>query len=144
MTTSLGGDETGVTTVPAGAETAAAPVLRGQTVVTPRALAAVAGKAASEVDGVEVVSRSGLRRFLSGLLPGSGGAPASASVATASTALELRLSVTWPQPVAEVAQQARRHVRARVEELTGYVVSGVDVVVDSLPAVDARPGRRVR
>lgn len=112
---------------------------RGTTVVTPRAVVAIARRAASEVDGVELVTRSGLRRFLAGLLPG-GGDGASADVATGSTALELHLAVCWPRPVAQVAEEARRHVRARVQELTGYAVTELDIVVDALPA----PGRRGR
>lgn len=124
---------------------AGGPALRGQTVITPRALAAVAGKAASEVEGIEAVSRPGLRRFLTGLLPGGTAAsPASASVATGSTALELRLAVIWPRPLAEAADAARRHVRARVEELTGYSVSEVDVVVDRLPDARSVARRQVR
>lgn len=126
-----------MTTAPISAPaspTSETPLVRGETIVTARALATVAGKAASEVDGVEVVSRSGLRRFLSGLRPGGGGGgAASAAVSTGSTALELRLGVAWPHPVARVAEEARRHVRARVAEMTGYAVTDVDVVVDSLP-----------
>lgn len=108
--------------------------------MTPRAVVAIARRAASEVDGVEAVSRSGLRRLLAGLLPGGGGDGVSAEVATGSTALELHLAVSWPQPVAQVTEEARRHVRARVQELTGYAVTELDIVVDALPP----PGRHAR
>ncbi len=95
----------------------------------------MARRAASEVPGVVLVSQSGLRRRLGELLPGSsGGAGASAEVASGTASIELRLAVRWPEPVGAVGDDARRHVRATVEELTGYAVRGIDIVVDGLPA----------
>ena len=93
--------------------------------------------------GVVLVSRSGLRQRLTGLLPGSGGTGggASADVSSGSTAIELRLAVRWPEPVGSVTSEARRHVQVKVEELTGYTVRGIDIVVDSLPAPSAPSGR---
>ena len=118
-------------------------VVRGETVVAPRAMASVARAAAGEVEGVELVSRSGLAQFLAGLLPGSGGNDVSAEMGRASTALSLHLSVSWPSPVAQVADAARRHVQARVSDLTGYTVTEVDIVVDSFPAPGTARTRRV-
>lgn len=115
---------------------------RGTTVVTPRAVVAIARQAASEVDGVELVSGSGLRRLLSGFRPGGGSDGASAEVTTGSASLELHLAVCWPRPVAQVTEEARRHVRSRVSELTGYAVNELDIVVDALPP-PARRRRRV-
>ncbi|MDP9419982.1 MAG: Asp23/Gls24 family envelope stress response protein [Actinomycetota bacterium] len=115
----------------------------GRTVVSTRAMASLAHQAATEVPGVALVSRSGLLGRLTGLLPGSGTAAgvASAEVATGSTAIELRLAVRWPRPVAQVAEEARRHVRSRVEELTGYVVNRLDIVVDVLADEPSGGGR---
>ena len=109
--------------------------LAGRTVISGRAVASVARRAACEVSGVVPVPRSGLRQRLTGLLPGGGGGGggASAEVIDGSTTIELRLAVCWPQPVGSVSAEARRHVRARVEELTGYAVHGIDIVVDALP-----------
>jgi uncharacterized alkaline shock family protein YloU len=123
----------------------ARPELRGRTVIAPRAVASIARQAAGEVEGVELVSRSGLGRFLAGLRPGGGGngEGASAEVGQGSTSLALHLSLRWPSPVGQVADAARRHVQARVSELTGYVVTEVDIVVDSLPASGPNRARRV-
>ncbi|CAN5232205.1 hypothetical protein BH24ACT1_BH24ACT1_07200 [soil metagenome] len=122
----------------------AVPAVRGDTVIAARAVAAIAQRAAGEVEGVELVSRSGLGRFLAGLLPGSGrGDGASAEVAQGSTALALHLSVGWPRPVGQVADAVRQHVQGRVSELTGYIVTEVDIVVDSLPTAGTTRTRRV-
>lgn len=120
------------------------PTVAGATVIAARAVSSIARRAAGEVDGVELVSRSGLGRFFAGLLPGGGGAGgASAEVGHGSASLALHLSVGWPRPIGEVAEDARRHVRARVTELTGYTVSDIDVVVDALPEPGSARPRRV-
>lgn len=117
---------------------------RGQTVVTSKAVATIARQAAGEVDGVELVLRSGLRRLLADFLPVGGGHGASAAVATGTTTIELHLAVSWPRPVGKVSEEVRRHVRERVQDLTGYAVTDVDIVVESLPAPDDRAPRAVR
>ena len=105
-------------------------------------MASVAHQAATEVPGVALVSRSGLLGRLSGLLPGSGAAgAASAEVASGSTAIELHLAVRWPCPVAQVAEETRRHVRSRIEDLTGHVVTRLDIVIDVLADESAGGGR---
>lgn len=109
----------------------------GRTTVAPRAVVAIARRAATEVEGVELVSRSGVRRLLADLLPRRSTEGASAQVGQGTTAVELHLAVAWPQAVAGVAEEARRQVHARVSELTGYTVTDVDIVIDRLP-----PSRR--
>lgn len=118
-------------------------VTPGRTLVRSRAVVAIARRAASEVDGVELVSRSGARRLLGDLLPGGSAAGASAQVGEGVTAVELHLAVSWPCPVAEVAAAARSHVQARVGELTGYTVTEVDIVIDALPLAGRAQARRV-
>lgn len=109
---------------------------RGETVIAPSVVSTVARCAAGEVDGVEVVDGSGLR----GILGRAEGA--SADVASRQTAIDLRLAVCWPRPITAVVEEVRTHVRARVQELTGYEVTDVDVVVSDLPA-PSKPVRRV-
>lgn len=118
--------------------------LAGATVIAARAVSSIARRAAGEVEGVELVSRSGLGRLFAGLLPGGGGTQgASAAVGHGSTSLALHLSVGWPRPVGQVADATRRHVQGRVTELTGYTVTEVDIVVDALPAPGSARARRV-
>jgi uncharacterized alkaline shock family protein YloU len=57
--------------------------------------------------------------------------------------VDLEISVRWPAPVNEVTQQVRRHVRDRVQELTGLQVDEVHIVVSDL-ATDITPPPRVR
>lgn len=121
------------TATPTATTTSTLPVAGGRTTVTPRAMVAIARRAAAEVDGVILVPRSGVRRALADLWPGGGFDGGSAQVGPGATSVELHLAVTWPRPVAEVAATARGHVRTRLEDLTGYRVTAVDIVVHDLP-----------
>ena len=107
----------------------------GETVIAPGVLATVARKAASEVDGVEIVNGSGLLFRRQG---------ATADVGGNRAAVELRLAVRWPRPVAEVTARVRDRVREQVRTLTGYEVTDVDITIDRLPQpASRRAGRRV-
>lgn len=112
---------------------------RGETTIAPSVVATVAQRAAREVDGVEVVSTGGLRGVIESLRPDRS-TGARADVASRQTAVDLTLAVSWPRPVRQVTDEVRRHVRARVQELTGYEVTDVDISVDALPA-PSRPRR---
>jgi uncharacterized alkaline shock family protein YloU len=112
---------------------------RGETTIAPSVVAVIAQRAAREVDGVELVSAGGLRGLLETLHPRRA-VGARADVATRQTAVELTLAVSWPRPVRQVTEEVRRHVKARVRDLTGYDVADVDITVDALPA----PSRRRR
>lgn len=89
-------------------------------------------RAASEVDGV-APRGSGAR---------SKGVQADADVDGSTAALALRLGVACPRPVGRVTSEVRARVAARVQELTGVVVSTVRVSVDELPAGPVRGGPR--
>ncbi len=106
---------------------------RGETTIAPSVLAAVAQQAAREVEGVEVVSTGGLRGLIDTLRPDRE-TGARADVASRQTAVEVTLAVSWPRPVRQVTDEVRRHVKTRVQELTEYEVTEVDIVVDVLPA----------
>lgn len=118
--------------------------VKGRTVVAPRAVVSIARRAATEIEGVELVSRSGIRRLLADLWPGADSDGASAQVGQGVTAVELHLAVSWPRPLAEVAAAARTHVQDRVGELTGYTVTEVDILIDDLPPVGRSATGRVR
>jgi uncharacterized alkaline shock family protein YloU len=55
----------------------------------------------------------------------------------------LEISVRWPASVPEITGQVRRHVRDRVQELTGLDVDEVHITVADL-ATDITPPPRVR
>ena len=107
---------------------------RGETLIAPGVLATVARQAASGVDGVEVVNDSGLLFKRQGATADVG--------AHHQTAVELRLAVCWPRPVAEVTTRVRERVREQVRVLTGYEVTDVDITVDRLPEPAGRRARR--
>ena len=115
----------------------------GETHVAPGAVAKIARQAAKEVDGVELAGASGLRGLLGRILPGPTARGVGADLASRRTALDLHVSVAWPRPVATVTEEVRRHVRARVQELSGYDVTDVDITVDALP-VPTRHRARVQ
>jgi uncharacterized alkaline shock family protein YloU len=116
---------------------------RGETHIASGVVAKIARRAAQEVDGVELAGASGLRGFLGRVLPGPTAPGVSADLASRRTALDLHVCVAWPRPLAMVTEEVRRHVRGRVQELTGYEVSDVDITVDALP-VPTRHRARVQ
>ena len=107
---------------------------RGETTIASGVVAKIARQAAREVDGVELAGSSGLRGFLGRILPGPTAPGVGAELASRRSALDLHVCVAWPRPVATVTEEVRRHVRAKVQELTGYEVTDVDITIDALPA----------
>lgn len=115
---------------------------RGSTTIAPKVIAAIARRAATEVDGVEAVQATGLQGVLSSLRSSSSGG-ATADVAARRAAVDLRLAIRWPHPVHEVTAAARDHVRSRVEQLTGHAVTDVDIAVVDLPSPSVGKRKRV-
>lgn len=115
---------------------------RGTTTVAPGVIAAVARRAATEVDGVEGVEATGLQGVLGSLRSTTSGG-ASADVASRRAAIDLRLAVRWPLPIHEITIAAREHVQRRVTELTGHTVTDVDIEVVELPGAARHDRPRV-
>ena len=115
---------------------------RGHTIITPRVVEKIAGRAASEVDGVGGVQSSGLGRFTD-LFSGSEKreTQAHAEVHRASTVVDLVVSVRYPEPVGAVANHVREHVVSRLHELTGLQVGEVNVSIPELVVPDPPPPR---
>jgi uncharacterized alkaline shock family protein YloU len=95
---------------------AAAAKLPGVTTVGRRAVGRIAAQAAREVAGVDPDVK------------------VDAQVSGALTALDVRLPVRYPLPVARVSEACREHLVRRMAELTGLEVSRVDIVVSALNA----------
>ena len=132
--------ETGTMEIPAP-RTDELATSRGETTIASGVVAKIARQAAREVDGVEIAGASGLRGLLGRVLPGPTAPGVGADLASRRTALDLHVCVAWPRPVATVTEEVRRHVRGRVQELTGYEVSDVDITIDALPAPSRRRAR---
>ncbi|MDP9389605.1 MAG: Asp23/Gls24 family envelope stress response protein [Actinomycetota bacterium] len=113
---------------------------RGQTVIAPSVVERIATRAAAEVPGVTAATRSGLDR----LVARTSGRPltrAGAEVGGTRASVDLAITVRYPEPLREVSARVRRHVRDRVQEMTGLVVEDVKLRVDGL--VGCAGGRRV-
>lgn len=116
---------------------------RGFTSIAPAVVEKIAGRAATEVEGVATVAPAGLRRFLSSTTASTdGAADADARVAAEQTAVGVTVSVRYPLPVKATSDHVRSVVAERVHQLTGLQVSSVDVTISQLPASD--PGKRSR
>lgn len=115
---------------------------RGHTIIMPNVVEKIAGRAAAEVDGVGGVQSSGLGRFAD-LFSGSDKreTQAHAEVDRASTAVDLVVSVRYPEPVGAVANRVRQHVVKRLHELTGLQVGEVNVTIPELVVPSAPPAR---
>jgi uncharacterized alkaline shock family protein YloU len=114
---------------------------RGETIIAPLVVEKIAGRAASEVDGVGGVVQTGLSR----LLPWSvGGTPAhaQAAVGDGKVQLDMTVNVLYPRPVAMVTNAVRSQVSRRLAELCGLEATRIDISVPAL--VTPPPGVRRR
>jgi uncharacterized alkaline shock family protein YloU len=109
---------------------------RGITDISDRVVERIAGRAAGEVDDALAVPRTGIAR----LGPADIDPSVEAHVDGKDVRLKVRLAVTYPAPVRDVAKRVQVAVRARVEALTGLQVTSVHVEV--VAAVVRRPARR--
>ncbi|MGS2640812.1 Asp23/Gls24 family envelope stress response protein [Streptosporangium sp. LJ11] len=108
---------------------------RGRTDIPDRVVSRIAARAAGEVARVREV---GERRPLS--LRGGTHATLDGELAT----LRLEVTVEYPAPIREVAEEVRRHVTERVMALTGMDVGYIDVfVTDVAPARDDHGDRGI-
>lgn len=114
------------------------PEARGTTTLADRVVAKVAARAVAET-----TRAGGAGRRLTGRLGGDGPARVDVEVDGTLATVSIRLSVTYPAPVREVAREVRAHVVEQVRRLTGLQVKEVDVTVVALTT--AAQGRsRVR
>lgn len=114
---------------------------RGTTTVADRVIERIATQAVSEVDAA-----GGSARRMFGVALGSSGLSQSAQVTAVisgkSASLTVQLSVAYPASIAQTARQTRDQLTTRIEDLTGYTVSRVDVTVTAVHTSVA-PARRV-
>ncbi|MFJ7949619.1 Asp23/Gls24 family envelope stress response protein [Streptomyces sp. NPDC096354] len=116
---------------------------RGITTISDRTVERIAARVLTEVENIGGAAG----RLLGTAAPG-GHAEDSARVAAkvsgdSVAALDVRLSVAYPQSVAHTTEDARARLVRRVADLTGLTVTRVDITVTALRAPDS-PTRRVR
>lgn len=111
----------------------------GRLTISDRTVERIAATAIGEVDGVG----GSATRMLGVVVGADQTAKVTATVSGRTTSLAVRLSVTYPASVARTTEAARAHVVRRVEELTGFTVSRVDITVTALHS-DTPDTRRVQ
>ena len=116
--------------------TAIAPDVRprtdpGRTTLSDRAVERVATHAVTEIADVGGAAHRLLGDTFSGA-PGERSAQVSATVDDTTAALRVRLSIAYPASVARTTEHVRDHLIRRLNELTGLVVTRVDITVDAL------------
>lgn len=109
---------------------------RGITTIAPAVVEKIAGRAATEIEGVGVVAPAGLRKLFSSTPDPDTPPDADARVGMERASVALTISVTYPAPVRTTSTQVRAVVAERVEQFTGLHVSWVDVTVAQLPTID--------
>jgi uncharacterized alkaline shock family protein YloU len=116
--------------------------LPGRTTLADRAVERVAVQAITEITDVGGTAHRMLGDTLSGS-PEERSAQVAATVDDTTASLRVRLSIAYPASVARTTEQVRAHLIRRLHELTGLVVTRVDITVTALYLT--RPGpRRVR
>lgn len=116
---------------------------RGETIIGPTVVEKIATRAASEVGGVGGVVETGLSRLLPWTAGGEAPARASAEVGTDTVALDLTVSVVYPEPVAAVTNEVRAQVIRRLSELCGLRATEVNIAVPALVTPPRGARRRV-
>lgn len=115
---------------------------RGRTTIAEHAVERIAVQLLTEVENVGGAARRMLGVTIGGADPDRD-AQVTVEITGETAALGARLSVAYPASVSRTTENARTHLMRRVEELTGLVVSRVDIVVTALYS-DTTNVRRVR
>ncbi|QQM67401.1 Asp23/Gls24 family envelope stress response protein [Actinomyces weissii] len=110
---------------------------RGTTTIPAQVVARVAEQAASEL--AYVGSAAGGLLGIGARREFRGRPDASCDLYGTTAVLRLDVGMTFPIPLREATEQLREHVRARVEQLTGFNVSRIDIDISWLD-----PSSRVR
>lgn len=105
--------------------------LPGRTTLADRAVERTATQAITEVADVGGTARWVLGDTLGGPAE-ERSAQVSATVDNTTASLHVRLSIAYPASVARTTEQVRSHLIQRLHELTGLVVTRVDITVTAL------------
>jgi uncharacterized alkaline shock family protein YloU len=128
---------------------------RGRTVIQDAVVAKIAGIAAQEVEKVQMGggTAAAVGNFLGsvtgavtgaagGSTSGGGGSlttGVSVEVGEEETALDLTMAVEYGTPIPQLAEQVRRNVINRVENLVGLRVTEVNITVNDVQFPEERP-----
>ncbi len=138
--TAAGPADTGQLAVPG----ASAPLAtdRGHTTISPVVVEKIAARAASEVEGVGGVLRTGLSRLLP-WTASAGPASADAAINRDTVTVDLTVNVLYPRPVGRVTAEVRDRVSGELARMCGLHTGRVDITVPELVRPAGTAGRRV-
>ncbi|MGW0556708.1 Asp23/Gls24 family envelope stress response protein [Streptomyces sp. NPDC002926] len=115
---------------------------RGSTTISERAVERIAARVLTETEHIGGTAG----RILGIAVPGEHADHAARVTAKVSgdsvAALDVHLSVVYPESVAHTTEDARAHLVRRIADLTGLTVTRVDITVTALRAPGS-PTRRV-
>ncbi|KAB8139575.1 Asp23/Gls24 family envelope stress response protein [Chloroflexia bacterium SDU3-3] len=117
----------------------------GATAIATNVVAKIAGIAAREVEGVHALVGSGAGDALSGLAQRVTGEDASergvsVEVGQREAAVDLKLITVYGASIPDVAQAVRKNIIGRMQEMTGLIVTEVNIdVVDLYFPEDTSP-----
>jgi uncharacterized alkaline shock family protein YloU len=100
---------------------------RGALDIAERVVVKIAGRAAAEVDGVQVPNAGGLRDLVGSATP-----KVQADVEGSAAAVTVVVAIDYPLPVFDTAAEVRRRVTVRLGELAGMDRVEVRVEVNEL------------
>jgi len=127
---------------------------RGRTVIQEAVVSKVAGIAAQEVEKVQMgggaaAAVGGFLESVTGAVTGGGGSAGgggasltrgvSVEVGEEEAAVDLTMAVEYGTPIPPLAEQVRRNVINRVENLVGLRVTEVNVTVNDVQFPEERP-----
>ena len=110
---------------------------QGRTAIATAVVATIAGIAASEIDGVYQLVAGGAGAALTGLAQRVAGAEARArgvtvEVGQREAAVAVRLITIYGASIPQVTQAVRQNIITRVHDLTGLIVTEVNIAVVDL------------
>jgi uncharacterized alkaline shock family protein YloU len=105
--------------------------IRGETTIEDEVLAAIAGVAAREIEGVSTLGKSSIRRAIAERV---GGSPEQArgvdvEAGKKEAILDIDLNIIYGFSIPNIVAEVRRKVADRLEELAGLVAKEINITV---------------
>ncbi len=122
---------------------------RGRTVISDAVVSQIAGIAAQEVEKVQMgggtsAAVGGFLQSVTGSVTGQSSSPnysrgVSVEVGEQEAAIDLTMAIEYGTPIPQTAEEVRRNVVNRVENLTGLRVAEVNITVNDVQFPEERP-----
>jgi len=114
----------------------------GEVIIEDDVVAAIAGMAAREVEGVANLGKSSVRRMVTGAVTGAGGKArqgVSVEVGKKEAIVDLQLDVIYGFNIPNMVTEVRKMVATRLMEITGLIAKEINVRVVSIEFPEKKP-----